>query len=124
MENLLEETIEFLEENGKKPKDVKWVGDKTVFFEWKHFEKIANKEYDSGYGSQEVLRNLLVVGDSWWLERHEYDGSEWWEYKEMPIKPNRECEVLGVLRNDYEDVMDYCFGRETLEELNLKGKLR
>ena len=35
----------------------------------------------SGY---QVADDLVVVGDSWWLERHEYDGSEWWEYKEKP----------------------------------------
>lgn len=26
----------------------------------------------------------MVVGDDWWLERHEYDGSEWWEFKRLP----------------------------------------
>lgn len=25
--------------------------------------------------------------DVLWLERHEYDGSEWWEYKTMPTEP-------------------------------------
>ena len=27
------------------------------------------------------LKNL---GRDFWLERHEYDGSEWWEYKSIP----------------------------------------
>ena len=30
----------------------------------------------------EVAEDLVVVGDNWWIERHEYDGNEWWEYKE------------------------------------------
>jgi hypothetical protein len=29
---------------------------------------------------------IIVVGKDWWLERHEYDGSEWWEFKTMPDK--------------------------------------
>jgi hypothetical protein len=30
---------------------------------------------------------LEIVGDDWWLERHEYDGAEWWEYKTKPSMP-------------------------------------
>jgi hypothetical protein len=40
-------------------------------------------EYDSGYGSQELFGYVLFK-DGTWLERHEYDGSEWWEYKKTP----------------------------------------
>jgi len=30
--------------------------------------------------------SLTVAGDDWWLERHGYDGSEWWEFKTLPKK--------------------------------------
>lgn len=39
--------------------------------------------YDSGYGGQELF-GWVVFKDGTWLERGEYDGSEWWAYKEPP----------------------------------------
>jgi hypothetical protein len=85
--NLLKETIEVLKENKKGIEDVGWVGTRYSYMMWAEFEKIADYEYDSGYGGQEINDKLLVVGKDFWLERHEYDGSEWWEYKEQPQKP-------------------------------------
>lgn len=87
MKNLLEETKEILKENGKSPKDVWWIGNEEFRFSWTDFVQLANKEYDGGYGSSEVYEGLKVVGEGWWLERGEYDGSEWWEYKEQPKRP-------------------------------------
>lgn len=89
MINLLRETVEVLGANDKKLEDVKWIGIPgfgTIDIEV--FKYVADKEYDNGFGGEEVNLSLVVVGDSWWLERHEYDGSEWWEYKELPKKPD------------------------------------
>lgn len=89
--NLREETIEKLKENGKTLEDIKWIG--RYNRERKIGEKLPddetsliymNQNYDNGYGGEEIDLELVVVGDNWWLERHEYDGSEWWEYKELP----------------------------------------
>lgn len=86
--NLLHETIEILKEHNKFPEDVLWIGNKKEYsISWKEFETIADIEYDDDYGIEEIYRDLIVVGKDFWLERHEYDGSEWWEYKEMPIQP-------------------------------------
>ncbi len=84
---LLEETIEFLKTYGKTPEDVLWCGDEHHWFPWEVFEVYADFEYDSGFGGQEVAPDILVVGDGWWMERGEYDGSEWWEFKTLPKKP-------------------------------------
>lgn len=86
--NLLEETLNDLKESDKTSEDVHWVGsrDGKYAISWQEFEKIADDEYYDGYGGQEVATDLVVVGDDWWLERHEYDGAEWWEYKTMPIR--------------------------------------
>lgn len=84
--NLLQETIEILKINGKEPKDVEWVGNDIYTISWKEFEKIADIEYDSGYGAQEIASDLLVVGKGFWLERSEYDGSEGWDFKSFPQK--------------------------------------
>lgn len=56
---------------------------------WDEFAAKANEVYDSGYGCECVDRELKVVGDDWWLERHEYDGSEWWEFKQKPTQTEK-----------------------------------
>jgi len=87
--NLLRETLTSLKDNGKSTEDVKWCGTRFVSFTWSKFAEIAEKtDYDDDYGAQEVAKDLMIVGDNWWLEREEYDGAEGWEYKEMPIIPN------------------------------------
>lgn len=40
-------------------------------------------EYSEGYGAQELF-GLVLFNDGSWLERGEYDGAEWWEYKKPP----------------------------------------
>ena len=98
---LLEETLEQLKAAGKSTDDVKWVGSRDGKFvaPWKVAEPMFNVDYDSGFGAQEVAPDLVVVGQDWWLERHEYDGSEWWEYKTMPRM--REAEPLPRVFNRY-----------------------
>lgn len=91
MANLLQETKAMLEECGLAPADVCWVGSKDGSYvaSWGRFALLADFTYDAGYGGQEIAQDLVVVGESWWLERHEYDGSEWWEHKELPApRPN------------------------------------
>ena len=93
MTNLLTETYVELLRNGKLTTDVLWVGTLKSYTDWETFYNTASIEYNSGFGGQEINPRLLVVGDDWWLERHEYDGSEWWEFKCLPIKPD---EKMGV----------------------------
>jgi len=50
-----------------------------------HQLALLDRDYDSGYGGQE-LSGTIVFKDGTWLERGEYDGSEWWEYKSKPSK--------------------------------------
>lgn len=47
--------------------------------------------YDNGYGGQELF-GLIVFTNGSWIERYEYDGSEWWEYKETPKRDD--CKQL------------------------------
>lgn len=42
-----------------------------------------DKNYDSGYGGQELFGTIWYT-DGTWSERGEYDGSEWWALKECP----------------------------------------
>jgi hypothetical protein len=59
------------------------------FFEIEEFIELANEEYNTSYGTNEVELDLKLVGEDFWLERWEYDGSEGWEFKTMPKKPNK-----------------------------------
>ncbi|EOL45797.1 hypothetical protein [Enterococcus caccae] len=86
--NLLEETTKKLEENGHSLSDIVWVGCPDFKMNLEQFFILANKAYDNGYGGEETATDLLVVGEDWWLERHEYDGAEWWEYKKIPTEPD------------------------------------
>ena len=99
--NLFTETNDMLFKHGKTPSDVRWVGSENyVYFSWDHFAEIADKEYNNGYGGTEVAYDLLIVGDDWWMERGEYDGSEWWSFKTMPQKPSNNNNVKSVFGND------------------------
>ena len=95
--NLLKETLDALKENGKTPADVRWVGRASISAKctWEDFAKQANFEYDNGYGGAEIPADLVVVGDNWWLERAEYGGSEWWEFKTIPKVEERDSHAFS-----------------------------
>jgi hypothetical protein len=55
--------------------------------EYEEFLHKLNFEYDAGYGGQELFGRVWLMKEGTWLERGEYDGSEWWEYRECPSIP-------------------------------------
>lgn len=112
MENLLKETENILAQNGKTFGDVLWCGTVNEFMSVAKFKELAAISYDDGFGAQEIATDLIVVGKDFWLERHEYDGSEWWEFKTMPVKPKKEFNGSTVCNGD-------CCA--TLEEMNRAG---
>lgn len=87
--NLYEETINKLEKCGKTEHDIRWIGTRSGRYEYSDLKSLFDVNYDAGYGGAEINESLLVVGDDWWLERHEYDGSEWWEFKSLPMMPEQ-----------------------------------
>ena len=108
--NLLNETRDILLSNNKTFDDVIFIGDRTTHTKMtvKDFLEHANVEYNGGYGIEEINTELILVGKDFWLERHEYDGSEWWEYKSMP---NVNDFVDGAVYIFYEakmNAMYYC----------------
>lgn len=95
--NLLQETTEKLMNHDKTWNDVLWIGGSDFTISMGDFKSLANREYDDGYGSQIVAQDLKIVGKDWWLERREYDGSEWWDYMTLPIKPLEQKSVKRVI---------------------------
>jgi len=86
MINFLEETKNKLAENGKNIFDVLWYGTKDFVIS-NDIQQLFSFDYDDGFGGTEIPVELIIVGEDWWMERHEYDGGEWWEFKQMPVKP-------------------------------------
>ena len=89
--NFKSETIAVLRENNKTVDDIRWIGvcHRKSSYRIPVNEFFANADffYDSGYGLNEISLALYIVGDGWWMERGEYDGSEWWEFKHTPMMP-------------------------------------
>lgn len=54
--------------------------------EWQQFLSDIDKNYNSGYGSQNLF-GTIWYNDGTWSNRGEYDGSEWWEYNQVPAIP-------------------------------------
>ena len=90
LQNLLMETRDFLERHKKKSIQVRFVQTSQGSMDWATFEKLAaNADYDSGFSGPEIAEDLVVVGYDWWMERHEYEGAEWWEFKTLPSERSR-----------------------------------
>ena len=113
MTNFLEETKQEINDVGKTVDDIVYIGSYESNLgvkDFKEFEKLADFEYHSGYGSSEIPVNLVIVfKDGSWLERGEYDGSEWWEFKKTPKVWDKIVPFKRI------KVVDYKF---TLEEVN------
>lgn len=108
-----EETFKILKANNRSPEDVMWCGSQEFgWFTFEDFMEIAPVDYDYGFGAQEIAKDLLVVGKDFWLERHEYDGSEWWEFKTLPSRPKNYNKPNTIMNGD---------GWATLVEMNRKG---
>ena len=123
--NLLEEIKDILKENNKKIEDIEWVGTTEKYVDIDIFLKLANTNYDDDYGAPEVAQDLIIVGNNWWLERHEYDGSEWFEYKSMFEKPKEKLELKALTIDQARKLnFDISCGWENLEEINGKREYK
>lgn len=67
-------------------------------------DSIGDYIYDEGYGTPQVPLGLsIVMKDGNWFERGEYDGSEWWEFKQLPRKKEHVTLIKDISRLDYYD---------------------
>jgi hypothetical protein len=115
MSNLLEETRSLIEEYGHTPADIVFIGSAESGHRcsWAQFEILANREYDDGFGAQEVAMDLEIwFGDGASMRRGEYDGSEWWDYSGPLIPPENTPQIESLF------VPDNRVGWVTLAEIH------
>lgn len=117
MINFKTETLAILEDNGKTINDVVWAGNWEFEIPLDLFWNLADFVYDDGYGAENVAKDLLLVGKDFWLERNTYDGSEWWEYKSFPSRPQATREVDRI-HYEAEYSFDWIMWDVTLPYLN------
>jgi hypothetical protein len=114
MSNFLKETLECLKSNDHDETHVVWVGssDGKYRITWEEFAALADFEYYAGFGGQEVADDLVIVGEDWWLERSEYDGSESWDYMTLPVASKKPKKFATVCNGD---------SWASIEEMNSPG---
>lgn len=119
MANLKKEVLCMLEQNGKTVDDIVWIGCENFRIDIKTFWNLADAEYDDGYGAPEVATDLLIVGKDFWLERADYDGNEWFEFKALPEMPGRIEPITALMVEQYNrQYGNNETGWKTLSELN------
>lgn len=72
----------FFSEDGDSCNDIILAPNHTAEEEKAFFDNL-DFSYDNGYGIQFIHGTVMLDDDSW-LERCEYDGSEWWEHRRKP----------------------------------------
>jgi len=120
--NLLKETLNILNKNRLKQSDVLWCGSVDFgYFTWQDFKDLANTDYHNRSGL-EVATDIVIVTKKGYLERHNYDGSEWWEYKEIPKMPKNYRKPIALTDGQADEFRSskYDFEGETLADLNKK----
>ena len=102
MTNICKEIEDGLNEVFEDKSEIAWIGSRNGAYAMgadEFFDRFKGLEYDSGFGGQEVADDLVVVlNDGSWLERREYDGSEWFEYFNQPkltLRPKRFFKITG-----------------------------
>lgn len=85
--NAQQELLRVLNFIKKNPSDISWMLVYTQDYPGisEAFSTIDDLDftYDNGYGGQELF-GIVYFNDGTWLERGEYDGSEWWEHITTP----------------------------------------
>lgn len=95
MKNLQRQTLDSIVRAGKRVEDIAYCNITMGAISYEQEELLKGKVfdidkldfmYDDGYGSQ-LVHGFIVFNDKTWLERSEYDGAEWWDYRKCPSEP-------------------------------------
>jgi len=99
MSNFLKETNDGIKRSGHTTDDIIFIGSPISGHRctWEQFEKLADFDYHTGFGAEQVATDLTIVfQDGSTMERSEYDGAEWWEYSEPFIEPKESHEITRL----------------------------
>jgi len=111
--NLLKETQCAIEDSGHNINDIVFIGSEESGHSctWNEFVELANKDYDSGFGSQKVAHDLVIVfSDNQKMWRSEYDGSECWAFSKSFKKP--------AVSKPIKSLFTHRVGWDSLEEID------
>lgn len=105
--NLLQETKTDIADSGHEPQDIIFIGSESSgrSCTWDEFQILANHEYDSGFGAQEVAADLVIVfadGQKMW--RNEYDGSECWAFSKPFVMPENLHPITNLFPGYWSDL--------------------
>lgn len=107
-ENLLKETLQFIEDEKLNVSDIIFIGDRNSGHScnWDDFAVMADKYYDSGYGGAEVVCTLEIAFKCGAvMTRGEYDGSEWWKVS-RPFKMPETTKPIKGLFYSFDEAYD------------------
>lgn len=98
--NLLRETKSAIRKSGHAIGDIVFIGSRKSGHccTWKEYRKLADVEYDNGYGDQQVASDLTICfrdGSSMW--RSERDGAEGWEFAKPFSMPKRRKSIVRLV---------------------------
>jgi hypothetical protein len=92
--NLYNEILDLI--GNEKQIDFILIGDMKVPIEW-FLNQAKRINYDCSYGNSLINTDIkIVLKNGTWLERCEYDGSEWFELREKPNFNREEKEPLDL----------------------------
>lgn len=98
---LLTETLHYLCVSDRNIYDIDWIGsdDGLYTVPWEEFAKLADHNYNSGFGHPSVAMDLVIVfKDGTWFSRWEYDGSEDWTFNRTPTKKSHTKPITRLMQ--------------------------
>jgi len=97
--NLLKETKEGIKRSGHEINDIIFIGSEQSGHTctWEEFTVLADREYNAGFGAQEVANDLIIVfSDGAKMWRIEYEGFERWAYSTPFEKPEASLPITNL----------------------------
>lgn len=115
MKNLLQETIELMDEFNKSERGILFIGSSITNHActWEEFKILADREYDETSGEQRVCWDLIIVfkDHSWFSRVEPYYGSiERWKFNKTPSLKENPQKIESIIYGSYNSIANYSVG--------------